>query len=210
MHIAEGVLAPEVLGAGAVLGAAAAAYGYRRMNAEDVPRVAVLSAAFFVASLIHVPLGPASVHLVLTGLLGVVLGWASVPAILVALLLQSMFFGFGGLTTLGVNTCVMAGPAVLVWAVFRRGVSSARGTLRFASGFAAGALAVGLGALLASVALAASGRAFHAAAAVFLSGHVPVMLIEGFVTGSAVSFLARVRPEILDSALPAAGESVCG
>lgn len=33
-----------------------------------------MTAAFFVASLIHVPIGPTSVHLLLNGLLGVVVG----------------------------------------------------------------------------------------------------------------------------------------
>jgi cobalt/nickel transport system permease protein len=200
MHIAEGILAPEVLAAGAVLGGAGTAYGLYRLDAEDVPRAAVLSAGFFVASLIHVPLGPASVHLVLNGLLGVMLGWAAFPAVLVALVLQALFFGYGGVTALGVNTCIMAGPAVLVHYLFR-GALRPGGNLRFAAGFGAGALAIVLGAVIASVAVAASGRAFTVAAIALLTGHVPIMLVEGFVTGAMVAFLARVRPEVLGGIL---------
>ncbi|MFP4500554.1 MAG: cobalt transporter CbiM [Candidatus Hydrogenedentota bacterium] len=199
MHIAEGILAPEVLAAGAVLGGVGTAYGLYRLDVEDVPRAAVLSAGFFVASLIHVPLGPASVHLVLNGLLGVVLGWAAFPAVLVALVLQALFFGYGGFTALGVNTLVMAGPAVLVHYLFRSALQPG-GNMRFAAGFGAGAIAIALGAVLASAAVAASGKAFSAAATALLTGHVPIMLIEGFITGSMVVFLARVRPKVLGGA----------
>jgi cobalt/nickel transport system permease protein len=206
MHIAEGILAPEVLAVGAVISAAGVAYGLHRTSEAAVPRVAVAASAFFVASLIHVPLGPASVHLVLSGLMGVVLGWAAFPAVLVALLLQAVFFGFGGFTVLGVNTLIMAGPAVLMGAVLRPGLAHPHGAARATAGFIAGAGAILLGAALASVALAGSGKAFQAAAAALLLGHVPVALIEGFVTGAVVSFLARVRPDILEARLtPAEG-----
>lgn len=46
---------------------------------ESIPKVGVLSSAFFVATLIHVPVGPSSIHLVLNGLMGVMLGWAAFP-----------------------------------------------------------------------------------------------------------------------------------
>jgi cobalt/nickel transport system permease protein len=55
-----------------------------------------------VSSLVSVPVGPGSVHLLLNGLMGLLLGWAAVPAILVALILQAVFFGFGGILVLGV------------------------------------------------------------------------------------------------------------
>ena len=210
MHISEGILAPEVLVAGAALSAAGVAWGLRQTSEAAVPRVAVASSAFFVASLIHVPLGPASVHLVLNGLVGVVLGWAAFPAVLVALLLQAVFFGFGGITVLGINTLIMAGPAVLVGTLLRRWLTHPNGTARFAAGFAAGAGAVLLGALIASVALAASGKAFQAAAAMLLLGHLPIALIEGFVTGAVVGFLARVRPDILEARLHPAESAAHG
>ena len=66
--------------------------------------VAILAAAFFVGSLIHVPIGPSSVHLILNGLLGMLLGWAAFPSIFVALMLQAILFQYGGITVLGVNT----------------------------------------------------------------------------------------------------------
>ncbi len=114
MHISEGVLSAPVLATGAVLSLAGVAIGLKKMDYEKLPEVGVLSSVFFVASLIHVPIGPAAAHLVLNGICGLILGWMAFPAILVGLVLQGILFQFGGLTTLGINTFNMAFPAVLV------------------------------------------------------------------------------------------------
>ena len=199
MHIAEGMLSGPVLLTGAAVTATGVAIGLRRMDYERLPRVALLSSAFFVASLIHIPIGPSSVHLVLNGLAGVVLGWAAFPALLVAMLLQSVMFSFGGLTALGVNVAAMALPAVAVRGLLGRGVRSQRAPTAFVSGFAAGALAIALSALLIALALYLSNRrAFLSLIHAALLAHVPVMLIEGLVTGSAVGFLSKVKPEVLE------------
>ena len=77
MHIAEGVLSAPVLITGAVVAAAGVAYGLKKIPANHFMLAGLLGAAFFVASLIHVPIGFSSAHLILNGLLGVVLGWAA-------------------------------------------------------------------------------------------------------------------------------------
>ncbi|MFQ8736833.1 MAG: cobalt transporter CbiM [Bilophila wadsworthia] len=119
MHISEGVLSPAVLGAGAVLAAAGIVIGLRKLDYDRLMTVAILAAAFFVGSLIHVPIGPSSVHLILNGLLGMLLGWAAFPSIFVALMLQAILFQYGGITVLGVNTFNMAFPAVVCYYAFR-------------------------------------------------------------------------------------------
>ncbi len=208
MHISEGVLSAPVLAGGAALAVGGLALGLRGLEAERVPRVAILSSAFFVASLIHVPMGPSSVHLVLNGLVGMVLGWAAFPAIFVGLLLQAVLFRFGGLTTLGVNTVVMASPAVACWALTRRWVGKARGAGAFALGFLAGALAIVGGCLLLGVALMTSGREFTKVAYLVVSAHAPVAVIEGLVTGAVVVFLRQVSPELLRAARDEKGKAV--
>ena len=119
MHISEGVLSAPVLIGGAALAVAGTAIGLKKIDYDRIMTVAILSAAFFVASLVHVPIGPGSAHLLLNGLLGLMLGWAAFPSILVALLLQAVLFQFGGLTVLGLNTFNMAAPAVFCFYVFR-------------------------------------------------------------------------------------------
>lgn len=197
MHISEGVLSAPVLVTGASLAVAGVAAGLKATKEEEIPRVALLSAAFFVASFIHVPVGPSNVHLILSGLTGLVLGWAAFPAILVALFFQAVLFQFGGLTTLGVNTFVMAAPAVLCRYLFWRGATGRGGVLSSVSAFVCGALPVLISGLLVATALVFTEGGFMSTARLVVAAHVPVMVIEGIVTVFVVGFLLRVRPEIL-------------
>jgi len=160
--------------------------------------VAVLSSAFFVASLIHVPIGPSAAHLVLNGLLGILLGWMSFPSILVALALQALLFQFGGFTALGVNTVIMASPAVLVYLLFCRFVKGNNLVVVGGAGFLAGASGIAIGAILIAVALISTGESFLAMAKVIAVAHIPIMIIEGIITAFCVLFLRRVKPEILE------------
>lgn len=201
MHIAEGVLSPAVLAGGAVLALAGTALGLRKLEYDRLVAVGILAAAFFVASLIHVPVGLSSAHLVLNGLVGVLLGWAAFPSILVALLLQALLFQFGGITVLGVNVFTMGFAAVISWYVFRAicylcpGMKGVR-----VAAFMGGALGVALAAVLTALALAFTDEGFWLAARLLLLAHLPVMLVEGLVTMFTVSFIMRVRPELLGMA----------
>ena len=198
MHIAEGVLTTQVLAGGGSIAVIGTTIGLKKLDYERVPRVAVLSSAFFVASLIHVPVGPSSTHLILNGLVGIILGWASFPAILVGLILQAVLFQFGGFTTLGVNTVNMALPAVIVWLLFNSYVQKSKGTALFLVGFGAGFLAVVLSSIFTSLSLLLSGSEFLNAARLIVISNVPVMVIEGTITGSIIVFLKKVKPEILE------------
>jgi len=195
MHISEGVLSAPVLIAGAVLSSGGLALGLRRIKSEDIPRVAVLSSAFFVASLIHIPIGPSSAHLVLNGLVGILLGWPAFPSIFVGLVLQALLFQFGGLTTLGVNTFAMAMPAVLAHYAFKKMIQRSRTV--FIGGFFGGAFAVIIGTLFVSIALVETEKSFTAVAGTLLAMHIPIALIEGVITGFVVVYLKRVKPEVL-------------
>lgn len=196
-HIPDGVLSGPVLAAGAVLAAAGCAYGLRRLDTERIPHAALLSAACFVAAMVHFPVGAGSVHLILNGLAGAFLGWAAFPAVAVSVLLQAVMFGFGGLAALGVNVVNMAAPAVLAGMLFRLALSRfgvADRRVGLVGGLAAG-LAVILTAALMATALALSGGKLLAAAQLALLSHLPVALIEGCVTAAAVGLVLRVKPE---------------
>ena len=112
VHISDGVLTWPWLAGGFALAGLLARRRLVRVRDEEIPRIALLTAAFFVASLIHVPVGADQRHLLLNGLLGVVLGRRAPLAVLVGLTLQAVLFGHGGFTAIGVNTCVMALPAL--------------------------------------------------------------------------------------------------
>ena len=173
MHIAEGVLSAPVLITGAVVAAAGVAYGLKKIPANHFMLAGLLGAAFFVASLIHVPIGFSSAHLILNGLLGVVLGWAAFPVIFVALLLQAVLFQFGGFTVLGVNTATMGLGALAAYGIFYAiAGKSADKRLKFA-GFVT------------------------AAWLIFLS-NLPVMVVEGVITAFAVVYLKHSDPGIFN------------
>ncbi len=197
MHISEGVLSPAVLGGGAVLAALGTAIGLTKMDYEAIPRVAILSSAFFVATLIHVPVGPVGLHLVLNGLMGLLLGWVAVPAIVIALFLQAILFQFGGLTVLGVNTVIIALPAVICGYLCRP-LLCRPGLVSSVGAFACGFTAILFSALLVAVALITTGQAFLQVAQLAVVAHVPLMLVEGVVSLFIFHFLKKVRPEILE------------
>uniref|UniRef100_Q07Q70 Cobalamin (Vitamin B12) biosynthesis CbiM protein n=1 Tax=Rhodopseudomonas palustris (strain BisA53) TaxID=316055 RepID=Q07Q70_RHOP5 len=209
-HIPDGVLSIPVLAVGAAVAVAGCAYGLKRLDAERIPQVAVLSSVFFVASLVHFPVGPSSVHLILNGLVGVALGWVAFPAILIALLLQAVMFGFGGLVVLGVNVMNMAVPAVLCGLLFDAVRRHGGGRWLVPAAGAAGVLGVLLTAIAVALALALSGREFVPAAKLVLFAHIPVMVIEGFFTAAAVGLVMRVKPEVLDRTAPLLAEEVAG
>ena len=198
MHISEGVLSTPVLAACVGLAAAGVGYALKKMDYDRIPQVAVVSCAFFVAALIHVPVGPTSVHLTLNGLTGVLLGWAAFPAILVALFLQAVLFQFGGLTTLGVNTLNMALPAVVCYLLLGRFIRSPRAFVSGGAAFTCGFAAVLMSALMLAVSLVFTEESFLTVAKISFAAHLPVMVVEGFITAFVVEFLRKVKPEILE------------
>lgn len=199
MHISDGVLPISVTIGGYAAGAALAAWSARRTRSEELPKVAVVTAAFFVASLIHVPFGPTSVHLLIPGLAGALLGPSAFLAIGLGLLLQSMLFQFGGLTALGANTLMMGLPALLCGAFFQRLKGRSRRRQSIIGGLA-GALGTALAALMLALLLATGGEDFFGVAKIALAAHVPVIVIEGLVSAFTIGFLARVKPALLEPA----------
>jgi len=196
MHISEGVLNAPVLISGAALALAGTAAGLKQMDYDRVAHVGVLAAAFFVASLIHVNVGPSSAHLILNGLLGLLLGWAAFPAILVALFLQSIFFQFGGITTLGINTILMALPAVICYYAFRNLIHQSS-VLAVIGSFFCGFASVLLSAILLALALVFTEKNFWSLSGLIVAANLPIMVIEGIITVFCVTFLKKVHPEIL-------------
>lgn len=197
MHISEGVLSASVLATGVILTAGGVSLGLKKMEYEKIPEVAVLTSAFFVASLIHIPIGPSSVHLVLNGFMGLLLGWPVFSAIFIGLALQALLFQFGGITSLGVNTFNMAFPAVISFYLFRVFNRKYNHYKLVFSGFLCGVVGILGGSLLVAISLVTTGEAFLTAAKLIVIAHLPVMIIEGGITAAAVIFLNKVKPELL-------------
>ncbi len=196
-HIPDGILSAPVLIGGGIIAAAGVAIALRTLEDRLIPRAAILSAVFFAGSLIAVPVGPSSVHLLFGGLMGLMLGFMAFPAVLVALMLQAVLFGFGGLTTLGVNTVNMALPGVLLACVLGPAIRTAAPGRAAVLSAICGALAVlGTGALVA-LSLWLSSPQYAPVATVMLVTYLPLALGEAAVTAAVVGFLARVQPAAL-------------
>jgi cobalt/nickel transport system permease protein len=206
MHISDGVLPLAVTIGGYAASAGIAAWSARRIHSRDLPKVAVVTSAFFVASLVHIPFGPTSAHLLLPGLAGALLGPAAFVSIGLGLLLQSVLFQFGGITALGANALMMGVPAVVCGWFFQTFKGRTQGRQAIAGGLA-GALGTFLSAIFLAVLLVTGGEDFFGVAKLALAAHVPVIVIEGVVSGLTIGFLARVKPALLQSSFQDAAGS---
>ena len=198
MHISDGVLSGPIWVAGYAGAAGIIAVSIKKIRVDNMPKVAVMTSAFFVASLIHVPLGPTSAHLILNGLVGVILGPAAFISIFVGLVLQAFLFQHGGITTIGINAIIMGTPALLAYKLFnlKNRFNFKRGEFIF--GALAGGSGVFLGTIVLALVLVTTGSEFVGVAKIAVLAHVPVMVIEAIITGFIVSYLSQVKPEILE------------
>ena len=226
MHIPDGYLSPSTC---AVLYAGVAPFWYvalrrvkRELETRTIPLLALFSAFSFVIMMFNLPLpGGTTGHAVGMGMASIVLGpWVSILAISVALLIQAIFFGDGGITAFGANCFNMAVVASLVAFGFYRLLSyGADLTSRrrvFAAGFA-GYAAINAAALCAAVEFGiqpmffrdASGAPLYAPYP--LSVSVPAMMIghltfaglaELVLSAGIVVYLQRADPILLRRTAP--------
>ena len=144
VHISDGILLTSWQLLGALLALAMLASSARHFSDDEVPRLGVMTAAFFVASQIHLPVGGVgSAHLLLNGLMAVVLGRRAAVGIAIGLAMQMLLFGHGGWGTLGVNFVVYTLPTLGVRPLLRAAVGSSilrRPGVRFVGSFAAAVL----------------------------------------------------------------------
>jgi cobalt/nickel transport system permease protein len=218
MHLSDGVLEWPVLLSSAALSGTAVFWGLRRLPIERLPHAAVLATVFFVGGTIHIPLGVGSVHLVLSGLIGLLLGAAVFPVLLVGLLLQATLLSFGGLTVLGANLLVLGLPAAMVGALLRPylvrtlaesdvyGVMadptqavtrSALSRRAMWLGGVAGGLSLLGSMLLAALLLWVSGGERWVPLITLISAaHVPALVVDSLITALTISMLIRFAPDV--------------
>src|SRR3982750_1029549 len=129
MHIPDGYLSPSTC---ATLYAASSPFWYtalrkvrNQLHTRFLPLVSVFSAFSFVIMMFNLPLpGGTTGHAVGMGIATIVLGpWGSMLAVSVALLIQAIFFGDGGVTAYGANCLNMAVVGSLVAHLFYRTIA---------------------------------------------------------------------------------------
>ena len=207
MHIADGLMAPVIWIAGMAIALVFVALAFYRVDRhlEDrtVPYMAILAAGIFLAQMLNFPVfGGTTGHLVGAALAVVLLGpWGAIAVIFTILVIQSLVFGDGGITALGLNTLNMAIIGSLAaWGVMR--LTPKRFKL---PGIAVAAWAsVFLGATACAIELALShsidpsyGIDGLIAIPSMMGLHSVIGVGEAIITTSVVAFLAKVAPETM-------------
>jgi len=226
MHIPDGYLSPITC---AVLYIAAAPFWAialnrvkRLLNTRLVPLLSVFAAFSFVIMMFNIPLpGGTTGHAVGVGIAAIVLGvWGSMLSISVALLIQALFFGDGGITAFGANCFNMAIVGSLVaGAVYRIVANRAEitSTRRVVAAALAGYAAINAAAFCASIEFGIQPIFFHDAsgaplyAPYPLSIAIPAMMLghltlagfaELITAGGVVAYLQKSDPSLLKLTAP--------
>ncbi len=223
MHIPDGYLSPVTA---AVMYAAAAPFWYRAtqkikslITGRTVPLIALFAAFSFVLMMFNVPLpGGTTGHAVGSVLAAIVLGpWAATLAVSVALIIQAIFFGDGGILAFGANAFNMAILMPFVGYFLYRllsGNAPLSSSRRVISAAIAGYLAINAAALLVGIELGiqpiffrdAAGHAFYfpyglqVAIPAMMFGHLTIAgAVEAIVTGLVLAWLQRTNPQLLEA-----------
>lgn len=195
MHISDGVLSLETTIIVSAVSALALFKAIKELKNEDISLTAVASAMFFIASFIHIPFGVTQIHLILLGVIGILISWSSFVAIFVALLLQALLLGYGGISSLGVNLFIMAAPAVIIYYLYNlQIVKNLNEKINF---FLVGFLGTFFATLFLTLILYFSKEEFNYAAFSIFSVNIITMIIEGIVSMFLLLFIKKVYPKIL-------------
>lgn len=195
MHLADGVLnTPGVVATSAVAGALVV-NAVRQVDNEDIPKISLMTATFFVFALMSFPVGPSSVHPLLGGLIGIILGFKAPIAITIGLVLQAAIFQHGGFTTLGINTMMVSIPAIVAHLYFKSAMKNNRNLT--ASAAIAAVISVALTVCILLSVLAITSPHFKEVGLILAAGHLPLAIAEAIITAIVVNFLKKSRPEML-------------
>jgi cobalt/nickel transport system permease protein len=226
MHIPDGYLSPVTC---AILYAAAAPFWAialnrvkKILNTRLVPLLSVFAAFSFVIMMFNIPLpGGTTGHATGIAIAAIVVGvWGSVLAISVALLIQALFFGDGGITAFAANSFNMAIVGSFVAAAVYRIVANGAelaSTRRVVAAGLAGYAAINAAAFCASIEFGiqpmlfqdASGAPLYApyplsiAVPAMMIGHITVAgLAEMIVTAGVVAYIQRTDLSLLKLTAP--------
>lgn len=195
MHISDGILDLETTLVVSCLSATFFIYSLKKMKNEDITMIASMAALFFIASFIHIPIGPTQIHLLLIGIIGVFIGQMAFISISIALLLQALLLGYGGLSSLGVNIFLMAMPAFIVSLYIKIPmVNKLPDNIKFFSiGFIGIFFAVGFLFLI----LLLAKEEYRLAAYSIFAANIPAMIIEGLICLFLLKYIKKSMPKLL-------------
>jgi cobalt/nickel transport system permease protein len=195
MHISDGIISVEVAITTGVVATLFCAYALKKLSNEKIALVAALSALFFVTSFIHIPFGPTQIHLMLLGFIGIFLGNLAFLSISIALILQALLLGFGGLTSLGANIIIMAMPAFMVYLIFKLNImKKINEKIRF---FLVGFIGVFISSIFLFIILVLSKEEYLAVGYSVIAVNIQTMILEGIITLFLLLYIKKVMPTLL-------------
>ncbi len=231
MHIPDGYLSPQTC---AVMYAAAAPFWWvalqrlkRSLSARMVPLISIFAAFSFLIMMFNLPLpGGTTGHAAGMTLAAIVLGpWGAIIAVSVALILQALFFGDGGVLAIGANCFNIAVVGSLVgYGLYRllAGRATLRSRRRVVAGAVAGYVALNAAAFITAVEFGiqpelftdASGAPLYSfyplsiAIPAMMLGHLTIAgIAEAVVTGGVLAYIQRVDPSLLRTTAQGSGDS---
>lgn len=198
LHVADGVLSFPVAIGTSIGAIGILVYSFRGIKEEEIPKISLLTGAFFVSSLINIPIGPTSIHPILSGFLGLALGRRAPLGIFIGLILQAALFQHGGMSTLGANTLLMSIPALAVYwlSLMYKKIPY------FIKGFLAGFFSVCGGVALLIILLIFTDQRYNegtfSVVKIVVLSYFPLALLEGVLTGFSVKYLHAIRPSFFE------------
>ena len=216
MHIPDGMLDIKTfttLWAGGAGGIGYASWWIRKhLDGSKIVLMAVLAALIFGLQMLNFPIAAGtSGHFSGGAFAGILLGaWPACIVMSAVLVVQALFFGDGGITTLGANIVNMGIVApllgALVFELFQR-IKDAY-SLKIIGGFVAAFFAVIASAAMVALELWTSNHAqFFAALGAMVFWHAIIGVGEGVITAGLVAYIARVRPQMLGSRILNSGNT---
>ena len=194
MHISDGVLSLEVTVVSTIVAFSFFVYSFRSLNNEKIVLASAFSALFFVASFIHIPFGPTQIHLMLLGYIGVFLGSVAIFSISLALILQALLLGYGGVSSLGANVLIIAIPAYFVFLLFKINIlKKLNEKIKF---FIIGFSGVFLSAIMMFILLIFSKQEYKNAAYSIVLVNIPTMILEGLITLFLFLYIKKTMPNL--------------
>lgn len=187
------------------------------LSLRQIPLLSLCAAFSFVIMMFNVPLGASSVHAVGAVFIAILMGpWASCIAVSVALIIQALIFGDGGVLATGANCFNMAFAMPFTGYYIYKAIAgdSKVPSRRSLTGvFAASYIGLNVAALLTSIEFGIQPLLFKTAEGTPLYGFYPLSvsvpaimlehllvagIIEGVVTVAAVAYVAKFSPELFD------------
>ncbi len=218
MHMADALLSPAVGGVMMAASAAAVVYSAVKIKKDELgekklPVMAVAGAFVFAAQMINftIPGTGSSGHIgggiLLASMLG---GFPAILTIAAVLIIQCLFFADGGLLALGCNIfnmgiipCLLAYPLIYK-PIMKKGFSYKRimaaSIISVVVGLQLGAFAV----VLQTLASGVTELPFSTFLLAMQPIHLAIGVVEGIITAAVLSFVFKMRPELIESSVSGA------